>query len=164
MTLMDSNETSGELERDAEASRARLAMTLDQLRDNLMPQHIAEELLGGARDGASILLKAVGQTAAQNPVPALLVGAACAMFFSSAKNSATSLATDAPLADSHPLAAASGNKPSPRPEHAVDVVQRPTRESRWAILGERPIVTAIMGVVIGWSVAAVLPRAKTRVD
>jgi Protein of unknown function (DUF3618) len=164
MTSMDKNETSSDIEREAEAARARLAMTLDQLRDNLTPQHIAEELMGNARDSASVVLKALGETAAENPVPALLIGAACAMFFSSGKVFAHSPSTarndyvPAP-SDYAPPAAYAGSKPSlerdPAPAGA------PIAESRWAVLGERPLVTAILGVVIGASLAAMLTRAQS---
>jgi hypothetical protein len=144
MTSMDKNETSSEIEREAEVSRAHLAMTLDQLRHNLTPQHIADELLGNARHGASVVLKALGETAADNPVPALLLSAACAMFFFSAKSIAHSPSPDVPAR-----------------ERATVPAESPVKERRWAVLGERPVVTAIMGVVIGSSLAAMLPRAKS---
>jgi hypothetical protein len=161
MTSMDKNETSGEIEREAEASRAHLAMTLDQLRDNLTPQHIADELLGNARHGASVVLKALGETAADNPIPALLISAACAMFFFSAKGSAQSPSTDV-LAPTDNVPAPTANiKPSPRRECAPAAADSPVKENRWAVLGERPFVTAIVGVVIGSSLAAMLARAKS---
>ena len=46
MTSPEMPETASEIEREAELSRARLAATLDQLRNHLTPQHIADELLG----------------------------------------------------------------------------------------------------------------------
>src|SRR5471032_1285226 len=82
--MTDRLETSGEIEREAEISRARLALTLDQLRDNLTPQHLADEVLGNARRGASVVLKSIGESAIEHPVPALLIGAASAMLFSAA--------------------------------------------------------------------------------
>ena len=163
MTAMDKNETSGEIEREAEVSRARLAMTLDQLRDNLTPQHIADELLGNARHGASVALKSLGETATENPIPALLISAACAMFFSSAKAFAQSPSTDhndyVDHSDYAP-AAYTGNKPAHLMEHDRGPADSPL-EGRWAALGEQPFVTAILGVVIGASLAAMLPRGKS---
>jgi hypothetical protein len=155
MTPIQRNETSSEIEREAEASRARLARTLDQLRDNLTPQHIADELLGSARDGAASLLESVGRTAAESPLPALLIGAACAMFVARAKGSAPLPPVDLP-ATPDALAATAGDKPSPRPEAPPPVGKGP-----WAVLAERPLVTALAGLAIGWAVAALLPRAKT---
>jgi hypothetical protein len=163
MTSMDNHETSSEIEREAEAARARLAMTLDQLRDNLTPEHIADELLGNARHGASVVLKALGETAAENPVPTLLIGAACAMLFSSGKVFAQSPSTDrsdyVPASTDYASATYAGNKPSL--EHERAPAESPIEESRWAVLGERPLVTAILGVVLGASLAAMLPRAKS---
>jgi hypothetical protein len=146
------NETPSEIEREAEASRARLAETLGQLRHNLTPRHIADELLGSARDGASSLLDSVGRSAAEHKLPALLIGAVCAMFFSSAKGSSPA---DRP-APSDGLAATAGDKPSPSLERAPE----PVGKGPWAVLAERPLVTALAGIAIGWAVAALLPRAK----
>ena len=165
MKSPEKHETSSEIEREAEISRARLAATLDQLRDNLKPQHIADELLGNARDGASSVLKSLGETARENPVPALLLSAACMMLFSSgkvfgkmaspdSKESVPRLGGDAP-------AAFAGNKPTPEGNGAAadDLVGK----SRWAALGEQPLVTALVGIVIGAAVAALLPRTKGEV-
>jgi len=157
MTSMDKHETSADIEREAEAERARLAITLEQLRESLTPRHIADELLGGARDGASAVLKTLGQTAAENPVPTLLIGAACALLFSSGKLFAQSPSTDRhdyiPAPTNYAPPAYAGNKPAPERDHVS--------ESRWAVLGERPVITAIVGMVIGAALAAVLPREKS---
>jgi hypothetical protein len=156
MTLMDKHDTSADIEREAEAERARLAMTLAQLRESLTPRHIAEELLGGARDGASAVLKTLGQTAAENPVPTLLIGAACALLFSSGKLFAHSPSSDradyVPAPTNYAPPTYAGNKPAPERDHVSG--------SRWAVLGERPVMTAIVGTVIGAALAAILPREK----
>jgi uncharacterized protein DUF3618 len=157
MTSMDTHETSADIEREAEAERARLAMTLGQLRDSLTPQHIAEELLGSARHGASAVLKTLGETAAENPVPTLLISAACALLFSSGKLFAQSPSTDRhdhlPAPTNYAPPAYAGNKPAPERDHVS--------ESRWAVLGEQPVVTAIVGIVIGAALAAILPRERS---
>jgi ElaB/YqjD/DUF883 family membrane-anchored ribosome-binding protein len=165
MTSLEKQETSSEIEREVEISRARLAATLDQLRDNLTPQHIADELLGNARDGASAVLKSLGETAAENPVPALLISAACMMLFSSGKVFGKTLSTDSngyiPGPDGQAVAAFAGNKPMREGDLAAadDSVEK----SRWAALGQRPLVTAMVGVVIGAALAAMFPRAKSEV-
>jgi hypothetical protein len=82
MTAMVGHETSDEIEREAEISRARLALTLDQLRDNLTPRHLADEMLGHAKEGASVVLDTLGASTAKHPVPALLISAACAALLS----------------------------------------------------------------------------------
>jgi hypothetical protein len=156
MTSTDKHETSSDIEREAEVERARLAMTLEQLRESLTPRHIAEELLGGARDGASAVVKTLGQTAAENPVPTLLIGAACALLFSSGKLLAQSPSSGradyVPASKDYAPPAYAGNKPAPERDQVS--------ESRWAVLGERPVITAIVGTVIGAALAAILPREK----
>jgi len=166
MTSTEKPETSSEIEREAEISRARLAATLDQLRDHLTPQHIADELLGNARGGASSVLKSLGETARENPVPALLLSAACMMLFSSGKVFGKTASPDSkvsvPRLGDHAPAVFAGNKPTPECDGAAtdDLVGK----SRWAVLGEQPLVTAVVGVVIGAAVAALLPRAEDEVD
>jgi uncharacterized protein DUF3618 len=151
MTAMAGSETSDEIEREAEISRARLALTLDQLRDNLTPRHLADEMLGHAREGASAVLDTLGASTAKHPVPALLISAACAALFS--------LATG-PARQGH-----RGDAPAPIPyapsEPACAPARAPApsaRPSRWAIFGERPLATAVLGVALGRWVAAALPR------
>ncbi len=166
MKSPEKHEISSEIEREAEISRARLAATLDQLRDNLKPQHIADELLGNARDGASSVLKSLGETATENPVPALLISAACMMFFSSGKvfgKTASSYGDESvPGLDGHAAGVAARNRPAPKGDAAAasDLVEK----SRWAVLGEQPLVTAVVGVVIGAAIAALLPRTEGEVD
>ena len=144
--MTESIETSGEIAREAEISRARLALTLDRLRDNLTPQHLADEVLGNARRGASVVLKSVGETALQHPVPALLIGTAGAMLFSAA-------AGLAPSSSGRPTAPRNGTK-----------LSSTGKESRWAGLGERPVVTALLGVVIGrWLAAMVRPSVPSAI-
>ena len=72
-------QSSSEVEDEAENARAGLANTLDQLRDNLKPAHVAEEIVSNARLGAATLADGLYGAARQNPIPALLIGLGAAM-------------------------------------------------------------------------------------
>jgi hypothetical protein len=160
MTSTENHESASDIEREAEASRARLAMTLDQLRDNLTPRHIADEVMGNARHGASAVLKSLGETAAHNPIPALLVSAACALFFSSGKlfagSHAPARSAYVPAPTDYSASAYAGDKPAQRAERDL----APVAERRGSALGERPLVTAIVGLVAGASLAGMFSRAE----
>ncbi len=72
-------QTSSEVEHEAEDVRAGLAHTLDQLRDNLKPEHVIVEVVSNAKVGANSLVEGLYALARENPIPALLIGAGCAM-------------------------------------------------------------------------------------
>jgi hypothetical protein len=82
MTTTHDRTTSHELEREADANRAQLSETLDELRYMLTPGQITEELFSFARTSGASLLRSLGNAAVQNPIPTLLIGAGCAMFLS----------------------------------------------------------------------------------
>jgi Protein of unknown function (DUF3618) len=150
MTALNGHETSSEIEREAEIVRAQLTQTLDRLRDNLTPQHLADEVLGHAKYGASALLETLGASAMKHPLPALLIGAGCAAALITTASGIARAATD-------------GHDPVPVPyapaTAAPQAAPPPATASRWAALGDRPVVTAILGMMLGRFVAAALPRA-----
>ena len=69
-----------EYERQAEETRHRLADTLDELHDRLTPGDLLNELLSYGKVGGGTALRAFGNAAKTNPIPALLIGAGCTMF------------------------------------------------------------------------------------
>jgi hypothetical protein len=150
--MTDRIETSGEIEHEAEISRARLALTLDQLRDNLTPRHLADEVLSNARRGASVVLKSVGESAIEHPVPTLLIAAASAMLFSAAAGLTQSSSGSRSASFSAPARPTSTSYPAKTRSEVL--------ESRWTVLGERPVVTALLGVVIGRWLGTMFPAAK----
>lgn len=66
---------------EAEDARAGLVQTLDQLRDNLRPERMMEEVVSNARVGANTLADGLYGMARENPFPAILIGAASALIF-----------------------------------------------------------------------------------
>ena len=70
------NRSSAEIERDVERSRARLAGTLEELRDRTSPGQLFEQALDYARNsGGSDFARNLGQSVRDNPLPVLLIGA-----------------------------------------------------------------------------------------
>ncbi len=66
-------------EADAERARAGLVTTLDQLRENLQPANVVEEVMSSAGLSASALSDQIWETARRNPLPAVMIGAGLAM-------------------------------------------------------------------------------------
>src|SRR5205807_636097 len=74
--------TAQEYEREAKATRNRLAHSLDELNDRLTPGQVFDEVLSYARGGSGTFLRALSNAARDNPIPALLIGASCMLFLS----------------------------------------------------------------------------------
>jgi hypothetical protein len=74
------HDSAREYEREAEATRHRLADTLNELHDRLTPGDILNEVLSYGRSGGGAFFRAATTAARQNPIPAILIGTGCAMF------------------------------------------------------------------------------------
>jgi ElaB/YqjD/DUF883 family membrane-anchored ribosome-binding protein len=70
---------SKEIEQEADASRAQLSSTLDELKDRLTVGQIFDEVFGGSSANAGKFLRNFGVTVREHPMPAVLVGAGLAM-------------------------------------------------------------------------------------
>lgn len=68
-----------EAEAEAEAARSGLASTLSQLRENLKPSNMVDEVMTNAKVNASVVTDQIWDVARRNPLPALLIGAGAAM-------------------------------------------------------------------------------------
>ena len=81
--------TSGQLEREAEATRAQIAATLDELRSRLTPGQVVDQLVDYARDsGGGDFVRNLGQQVVDNPLPVTLVGAGLAWLMMAGRRSA----------------------------------------------------------------------------
>jgi ElaB/YqjD/DUF883 family membrane-anchored ribosome-binding protein len=78
----DDDYTARDYEREARATRRRLAQSLDELNDRLTPGQVFDEMLSYARGGSGTFMRAFGNAARDNPVPSLLIGAGCMLFLS----------------------------------------------------------------------------------
>jgi len=74
-----SAESSAEIERDAETERAELISTLGQLRENLKPANVIDEVMAGAQVNVSDITDRIWRTARANPIPSVLIGLGAAM-------------------------------------------------------------------------------------
>lgn len=73
------HQSSREIEKEVERTRAHMAETLDELRSRMSPGQMLDEVLGYARDtGGGKTLSNLGRTVQDNPAPLLLIGAGVA--------------------------------------------------------------------------------------
>lgn len=72
--MSDSSESSAEVQKEVESERAELVSTLDQLRENLKPENVVDEVMANAKISASELSQRVWDVARHNPIPATLIG------------------------------------------------------------------------------------------
>ena len=79
MSTSADHPSSSEVASEAEGTRATLAHTLDQLRDNLKPENVVDEVFHNAKIGASTVADTVWGVAKEHPIPALLIAAGAAM-------------------------------------------------------------------------------------
>ena len=71
--------TSSDVAHEAEDTRAHLASTLEQLRNNLRPENVMDEVVTNARIGASTVADNIAGIAKQYPIPAVLMAAGSAL-------------------------------------------------------------------------------------
>ena len=72
-------QSSSEVASEAEGTRANLASTLEQLRTNLQPANVMEEVVSNARIGAASVADNIVGVAKQYPIPSVLVAAGSAL-------------------------------------------------------------------------------------
>ena len=76
---MSRTESSADVQREAEAERAKLEQTLDRLRENLRPANMVEEVMAGSRVDTHDITDRVWKAARSNPIPSALIGIGAAM-------------------------------------------------------------------------------------
>ena len=72
-------QSSSDVAHEAEDTRAHLASTLEQLRNNLRPENVMDEVVTNARIGASTVADNIAGIAKQYPLPAVLIAAGSAL-------------------------------------------------------------------------------------
>lgn len=77
-----SDYSSRDYAREAEATRKRLASSINELSDRLTPGQVFDEMLTYARGGGGTFFRALSNAARENPIPSLLIGAGCMLFLS----------------------------------------------------------------------------------
>lgn len=74
----DNDITSAELEREVAAQRLKVESRIDELKDRLSPGQLLDEALNYAKGGGGAFASNLGQTVANNPLPATLLGVSLA--------------------------------------------------------------------------------------
>ena len=192
MTISEGRQSSAEVADEADDLRAGLAHTLGQLRDNLRPENVVDEVVSNARIGASTLVDRVMDIARANPTPALLIGMGATMLLGFGARTISKPGSDplppAPLRrhpGKLPLAVnpdalraepdAAGFRPSASSPERVSTIMttslntartaRPFAPSRLSgILDEQPLILAALGVAVGAAIGAVLPTTRIEDD
>lgn len=175
---MSVDKSSSQVANEAEDTRANLASTLEQLRANLRPENVMEEVVTNARAGASQVADNLAGIARQYPIPSVLmaVGSALVMRLFNGKGDAASTGADAgsprPVTTRPPMlrnpsafeASPSGMagtvdaaRGSPRISR-----ERTVDRSRFAVLlDEQPLILGVIGLAVGAAIGAALPITET---
>jgi len=179
--------TSAELQREAEASRAGLSTTLDELRLSLTREAVTGGASALARESGAAMARAVVRRASDNPLASHLIGAGVVMLlsgrmgrFSLASHSseakvnetigqATDSARSATAAARATVSSAVDRVGSTITEgrdkaaQALDRVQERAGQARDNVAGfieEQPVVAAALAVAAGAALGAVLPISE----
>ena len=142
------------LEREAEAARAELAASLDELRARLTPGQVLDQLVGQARNRApGQFIGNLGHQVRDNPIPATLMGAALVWLMLGTRRSHGD--GQRPIAD---VPAASGDA-APGTGATDDSRRRSDGSGRnlLEIWREHPLVLGCLGMALGAALGAVLP-------
>ena len=83
-------------ERVADASRRRLASSLDDLSRSLTPGRMLDEVMTYARGGGTDFFRGLGKAASANPIPTLLVSVGSIMFLSGKGRLGSTSSSNAP--------------------------------------------------------------------
>ena len=124
--------SSEQLEREAEATRARIAAPLAALRTRISPGQMLDEAIDYARDGnGADMVRNLGRQASDNPVPVALLGAGLAWLMMAQRKSRNGKAVqtakgDGSVATTEP---ASFNEPTDRTKTMASKVEKTTRRA-----------------------------------
>src|SRR4051812_16591979 len=93
-TSENGSTSSRDIEREAEANRAQLSETLEQLRERLSPGQLLDELLSGSKANVTGFVENLGSSIRENPMPTLLIGAGLAMMMMGGATAASRASDD----------------------------------------------------------------------
>ena len=104
-------QSSSDVAHEAEDTRAHLANTLEQLRHNLRPENVVDEVMSNARAGAASVADGLAGVAKANPLPSLLIAAGAFIVMG--------VMSRGGLSRSKPVSPAASLPPAPRLPHAA---------------------------------------------
>lgn len=92
------SESMSDLEKDIEASRARLDETIDRIQSRLTPVNLVDEMLGSARaTPLNTLYDGALDAVRKNPLPVLLIAAGIGMLLNKMSRSSATVPNPGPL-------------------------------------------------------------------
>ena len=175
------DKSAAELEREAEATRARVVATADSIRDKMTPGQLFDEFTGLFRNGAgSDMLHNLKVQVRDNPLPLTVIGAGLAWLMLGSGASAASAGTDGvtrrgPGLDHGAFGARMGSSEaagtvSDMANSAADTLassaaataDMATSAGRSAhnLLQDQPLAAAAVGLAIGAAIGAMLPHTE----
>lgn len=103
------DQSSADVQREAERSRARISSTLDEIKERLTPGQILDDLMSGSGNGASAFMSNLGTSLRDHPIPALLIGAGVLMYLSGGEKRGADSATSGSDAGGGAIASAASS-------------------------------------------------------
>lgn len=176
-----SDQTSAEVAEEAENERAGLVNTLDQLRQNLRPENMVDEMFTQAQANTSDIADRVWGMARANPIPAALIGIGIAMLTSAGQRfrrtappTAIWPAYGADTERSDALHGFEETDASARPLWAgedddrmgatMDMHAIRPRTGLARLLDEQPLILAALGVAVGAAVGSAIPSTEAEAE
>jgi hypothetical protein len=126
-----------DIEREADASRERLAATLGDLRENLSPPHLIDEIferVSGPK-GSSVV-KSVESVIRDHPLPMMLLGIGSAMWLGSGWRKAMAVSSAPMAAMGVPTGGLGGTRPPPPSEQPQGQGATETLKENFASVGQ----------------------------
>jgi hypothetical protein len=181
--------TSAQLERDAEACRAEVARTLDELRNRMSPGEVVNQLVDYARDGSGgQFVRNLQRQVVQNPLPLTLIGVGMAWLMMSGRRtdglaghdgrssvmdgvrdasstmSESAKATGENIRSTASAAYEAGADASAKLGHAATSMRDSATDLTQSVMNlfrDQPLVLAGLGLALGAAVGAALPGTET---
>lgn len=163
---------SADMAEEVENERAGLVNTLDQLRENLRPENMVDEMFSQAQATSSDVMDRVWGLARANPIPAALIGLGAAMLVSAGQRFKTRVRAHDPrwntfeddLADSSIFDESAGGQRSTAAVYDTTdyrgysvMTNSFSRTGLARIIDEQPLVLAAIGLAVGAAVGSAIP-------
>lgn len=177
--MASNSSSSAQLERQADATRAQVAETLDRIRSRMSPGQMVDQAIEYARDnGAAEFVRNLGQQVKASPLPVALIGTGIAWLMLSNGQSAAraSAGSDGAAAVReqwrsasaalHGAASSVSDAGASAGESLRDAAASlsngmPGQQAAMNFAREQPLVLGAVGLALGALLGAVLPSTRT---
>lgn len=155
--------TSADVAQEAESERAGLVNTLDQLRENLRPENMVDEMFSQAQANSSDIMDKVWSVARANPIPAGLIGLGAAMLVNAGQRFRKRPAAREPDWAASATAREDASWTSGYDDVtglAMNSYNYRPRSGLSRLLDEQPLILAALGVAVGAAVGSAIPSTS----